>query len=97
MEWDQALLLIRHYRTNTMSTFSLPVRRLNAKRSSAGNAWASEDIQQLRELAVAGVPVEIIATRLRRTHSAIKNKAGMHGISLKDRSGDPQNKALRSA
>lgn len=46
-------------------------------------AWTPESLRQLRELAQAGVSAEIIAARLRRTASAVRNKAGMHGISLK--------------
>jgi len=66
-----------------MRSFSIPVRRRSAGRSAPGNAWSPEDVQQLRELAQAGVSSETIALRLRRTHSAIRNKAAMHGISLK--------------
>jgi hypothetical protein len=36
----------------------------------------------MRELADQGWGAEAIATRLRRTVSAVKNKAGMHGVSL---------------
>ncbi len=46
--------------------------------------WSRDEIRQLRELADAGVPTHIIATRLRRTVSAIKNKAGIHGISVRN-------------
>jgi hypothetical protein len=68
------------------------MRRSNPRRSAPGNAWSSEDVQQLRALAQAGVAPEIIATRLRRTHSAIRNKAAMHGISLKSGSERMQDK-----
>jgi len=44
--------------------------------------WSSVELKQLRELTDAGVGVEIIALRLRRTVSAVRNKAGMHGFSL---------------
>ena len=46
-------------------------------------SWSREEIRQLRELADAGVPAHDIAARLRRTVSAIKNKAGIHGISVR--------------
>ena len=36
----------------------------------------------MRELADQGWGAEAIAARLRRTVSAVRNKAGMHGISL---------------
>ncbi len=58
--------------------------RSTARRQSASNhAWSSADIRLLRELAGQNVPVEMIAATLRRSPSAIKNKAGMHGISLR--------------
>jgi hypothetical protein len=39
-------------------------------------------VRLLRELALAEFPVAQIAAALGRTESAIRNKAGMHGISL---------------
>lgn len=47
------------------------------------NEWSSADLQQLRELAATGTPLVAIAAALRRTTSAVRNKAGMHGISLR--------------
>ena len=44
--------------------------------------WSSAELKQLRELTDAGTPVEIIATRLKRSVSAVRNKACMHGFSL---------------
>lgn len=44
--------------------------------------WASAELKQLRELSDAGIGVEIIAARLKRSVSAVRNKAGMHGFSL---------------
>jgi hypothetical protein len=44
--------------------------------------WSSAELKQLRELSDAGVGVEIIAARLKRSVSAVRNKAGMHGFSL---------------
>jgi hypothetical protein len=44
--------------------------------------WSSAELKQLRELTDAGIGVEIIAARLKRTVSAVRNKAGMHGFSL---------------
>lgn len=60
------------------------------RRSIPGNSWSSEDIRLLRQLAVDGEPLETIAARLRRTRSAIRNKATMHGISLKRRGDELQ-------
>jgi hypothetical protein len=40
-------------------------------------------LQQLRALAQDGVPLNRIADTLRRSECAVRNKAGIHGISLK--------------
>lgn len=45
--------------------------------------WSREDLHRLREFASAGLPLDIIAGLLGRTVSAIRNKACVHGISLK--------------
>ena len=58
-------------------------RYVARRRVSRGNQWSAEDLRRLRELAAAGTTPEAIATTLRRTTSAIRNKAGMHGISLR--------------
>ena len=44
--------------------------------------WSSAELKQLRELTDAGIGVEIIAARLKRTVSAVRNKAGMHGFPI---------------
>lgn len=49
------------------------------------NEWSTEDVRRLRELAATGLAPETIAAALRRTESAVRNKAGMHGISLRAR------------
>lgn len=53
------------------------------RRTPPTNTWTTEDIRLLRRLAIEGAPLETIAVTLRRTHSAIRNKATMHGISLR--------------
>ncbi|HEY0942220.1 MAG TPA: hypothetical protein VGE08_19165 [Steroidobacter sp.] len=53
------------------------------RKSLPANTWSTEDIRLLRQLAIDGAPLETIAVRLRRTRSAIRNKATMHGISLR--------------
>lgn len=45
--------------------------------------WSSVEVKQLRELTDAGIGIEIIAARLNRSISAVRNKACMHGFSLK--------------
>jgi hypothetical protein len=63
--------------------------RRDASRGYAGrsqrNEWSSEDLRLLRELASTGVPLTTIAVALHRTASAVRNKAGMQGISLRPR------------
>ena len=49
---------------------------------SAAKMWSSAELKQLRELTDAGIGVEIIAARLKRTVSAVRNKAGMHGFPI---------------
>jgi hypothetical protein len=48
----------------------------------AARIWSSAELKQLRELTDAGTGVEIIAARLRRSVSAVRNKAGMQGFSV---------------
>jgi len=49
---------------------------------SAAASWSAEEVQKLRTLASAGVAIESIAKTLNRTPSAVRNKAGLHGIPL---------------
>lgn len=51
-----------------------PVRRRNP--------WTLDAVRRLRELAALGASVSDIASALGRSESAIRNKAGLHGISL---------------
>jgi hypothetical protein len=60
--------------THGAALFSRPGRR---------NDWSSDDVRRLRDLAATGMPLNAIAVALRRTTSAVRNKAGMHGISLR--------------
>jgi len=52
-------------------------------RAAAAHGWSNAQIRLLRELALQGLPVSAIAAQLRRSESAIRNKAGLHGISLR--------------
>jgi hypothetical protein len=52
-------------------------------RTRVPNLWSMQEVRRLRELAEAGVPIDLIAATLRRTRSAIKNKAGFHAIPLR--------------
>jgi hypothetical protein len=53
------------------------------RKSIPANTWSTEEIRELRQLATAGASLDTICITLRRTRSAIRNKATMHGISLK--------------
>lgn len=53
------------------------------RKSIPANTWSTDQIRQLRQLATAGASLDTICVTLRRTRSAIRNKATMHGISLK--------------
>ncbi|MET0498591.1 MAG: hypothetical protein ABW106_10040 [Steroidobacteraceae bacterium] len=63
--------------------------RSNFLLPAAGNSWSSDQIRTLRKLAGEGLPAKQIAMAMKRTESAIRNKAGMHGISLKGASNSP--------
>jgi hypothetical protein len=55
-----------------------------SRRSTARfRLWSSHELQQLRTLAQEGVPLNRIADTLRRSECAVRNKACIHGISLK--------------
>jgi len=47
------------------------------------NIWSMEEIRTLRYLVAQGLPLEEIAIALGRSQCAVRNKAGIHGISLK--------------
>jgi len=50
---------------------------------SAANSWSMHDVQKLQALVEARTSVREMARILRRTESAIRNKAALHGISLR--------------
>jgi hypothetical protein len=54
----------------------------------AAASWSKDELQRLRALAQSGASVEAIAKALNRSASAVRNKAGMHGVSLS--AGRPQ-------
>jgi len=47
------------------------------------NQWSVEQVRVLRALASQGLPADRIAAELKRSESAVRNKACMHGISLR--------------
>jgi hypothetical protein len=58
-------------------------RWCSRRRPRDARVWSSLELRQLRELSDAGIGVEIIAARLHRSVSAVRNKAGLQGFSLK--------------
>lgn len=50
---------------------------------AARSSWSSDEIRRMRELAAQNVSLQAMAALLRKTPSAIRNKAAMHGISLR--------------
>lgn len=51
---------------------------------AASSSWSTEDIRKLRQLAEEGLSLRELCKALRRTESAIRNKASMHGIPLRN-------------
>lgn len=75
-----------------MSTPQIPssstfLPSLKNTRVRVATLWSSEDVRRLREMASDGMTLSAIAAALRRSESAIRNKATMHGISLAGRAG----------
>jgi hypothetical protein len=68
---------------NELTSFGSMYGAAGFTRRGGRNEWSTEDLHRLRELAATGTPLDAIAATLRRTASAVRNKAGMHGISLR--------------
>ncbi len=77
-----------------MSSSCFLVLPAGKKSSVYSNAWTLADIRLLRELARQGLTLGSIARRLRRSESAVRNKATMHGVSVQAR---PQGATAESA
>jgi hypothetical protein len=58
------------------------------RRSLGSRPWTLEELQQLRELAAARAPTNIIARKLKRTSEAIRQKAKREGIVLAGSKGE---------
>jgi hypothetical protein len=71
-----------------MSTSASFVASRNGTRGRLASLWSSDEIRRLREMAARGAPLRLIACALRRTESSIRNKAGMHGISIQTKQVD---------
>jgi len=66
-----------------MSDRNCPVRSvLQFRKGAYPNAWAAADVRRLRELAGQGISPGQAAKLLRRSESAVRNKACLHGISF---------------
>jgi len=55
------------------------------RRATYRNVWAMADVRRLRELAEQGMSPSQVAKVLRRSESAVRNKASLHGISFQRR------------
>lgn len=64
---------------------SSPMLSLPNGRLAAPKTWTADDLRLLRELAGQGVPPGLIAAHLRKTESAVRNKAMMQGVSFRRR------------
>lgn len=58
------------------------MRRASFILPAAANTWSIEDVRRLRELAATGLHLREISLILERSESAVRNKAGLHGIGL---------------
>ena len=76
-----------------MSAPPSAVRFSFGRRAPSARSWTPGEVRRLRELAMEGLPPSVIARRLGRTESAIRNKAGMQGISLAFRADDSSDAA----
>jgi hypothetical protein len=54
-------------------------------------SWTTEDLRVLRELAEQGCSAQVIAKKLRRTASSVRNKGFMHGFSFTLRAAEAKN------
>lgn len=65
-----------------MSRTNLLARSQPVSKNFNRGAWSVSEVRRLRELAEQGFAPHLIAIALRRSEFAIRNKAGMHGISF---------------
>jgi hypothetical protein len=77
---DRGMPYVRYSRS--AEWFELQMMRRSTFLPSAAASWSKEELHQLRTLAHTGASIDAIAKTLKRTASAVRNKAGMHGISL---------------
>ena len=47
------------------------------------SSWSTDDVRMLRELSERDLTIDAIAKLLRRSESAVRNKATMHGIPMR--------------
>lgn len=71
-----------YVRTPFRTMVLLAIMRRSTFLPSAAASWSKDELQLLRTLAQTGASIDVIAKTLKRTASAVRNKAGMHGISL---------------
>jgi hypothetical protein len=61
---------------------------------NSGKHWTFKDVARLRQLVADNTPVRSIAFKLGRTPAAVRRKANLLGIPLKNRS--PKEQSLRA-
>jgi hypothetical protein len=57
-----------------------------------GKDWSRDDLKQLEKLADGNTPTGLIAHKMGRTESAVRNKASEEDISLKPTNQSPYNR-----
>jgi hypothetical protein len=79
-----ALMLMFHFYMYGAHFFTgwLPIYLLEG-RGFDRNQWSLEQVRVLRALADQGLPLDRIAAELKRSESATRNEACLHGISLR--------------
>jgi hypothetical protein len=65
-----------------MDTYLSARNAMQFRKGAYRNAWATADVRRLRDLAGQGISPGQAAKLLRRSESAVRNKAGLHGISF---------------
>lgn len=58
--------------------------------------WTTADIRMLKELAKGNTPTGVMSLKMGRTPAAIRNKAGLEGISLKPINRSPRTSAKKT-
>jgi hypothetical protein len=72
-------------------------RKANPKyKRNMREPWTPTDIRTLKELAKGNTPTGVISLKMGRTPAAIRNKAGLEGISLKPINRSPRTSSKKT-